>query len=491
MSKMIYITNNSQADINYIQDSNTITVFKGLNLVEVHHPANATQSAVFLKLLNHFDIFILSRSRKALVEAQEIFQYTRLVYEPKSKIKDINKLAKKIFSIRCFTLCLKPEYATQEFIRKLHAKGIKVIIRANNQKEVYKAALAGADGVIGENLEKVKIKSDITTLPFLVSHRGYHENDVENSLKAAHKAYQYNADVLEMDVHLTLDKQIVVNHDPTLGRTYNKDFVIKYNNLAELKKAKQKFKETILDDTISSLAEFDKELPQDFTFLVEAKVEGHQAIKRIAKVVNAMKRNVMVMSFYPIALIRMDTMIKNNINGLLLSSKSENMDLLPLIKVVNKYKLIVHPFYKHETPEWESELKRRMIGYSPWGIKKADIIDALYENHDMINSNYVHLLAHLPKRIITQKEVDYQIGEKVKIELFNDKEEKLDYQVHILFDNPVGLVFKNGVISDAKSEGEAFYYLTYKAKINDRDLVYASDLVTVRVTKKNEEKEIE
>lgn len=43
MRKMIYITDTNDADVNYIRDSKTITVFKGLNLLEVNHPADAVQ----------------------------------------------------------------------------------------------------------------------------------------------------------------------------------------------------------------------------------------------------------------------------------------------------------------------------------------------------------------------------------------------------------------------------------------------------------------
>ncbi|NLN51162.1 MAG: hypothetical protein GX149_06045 [Acholeplasmataceae bacterium] len=486
MSKMIYITDNKEADINYIKDSNTITVFKGLNLIEVHHPANATQSAVFLKLLNHFDIFILSRSRRALIEAQEIFQYTRLVYEPRRKITDIDKLARRIFSIRCFTICLPAECATQEMIRKFHVKGIKVIIRAQNQTDVYKAALAGADGVLGKDLKRVEIESDLTTLPFLVSHRGYQVDQVENSIKAGLKAHQHNADVLELDVHLTEDKKIVVNHDPTLGRTYDKDYVIKINKLAELKQARQKLNETILDDRIATLTEFDKELPEDLTFLVETKVEGNHAIKRLSRIVNSMKRNVMVMSFYPIALIRMDSYIKNNINGLLLASEEENMELLPIIKVVNKYKLIIHPQYSKFDYKWEQEIKRRMIGYSPWGIKEEDLEDALFEHHDMINSNFVHLLAHLPKKIVTKREIIYSLGDKKQLQVSNEKGKKLKFKTRILFDNPLELTIENGVITGAGKTGTTYLYVTHGATIFKKKIHYASDLIKVTVVDSEE-----
>lgn len=481
MRKMIYITDTKDADVNYIKDSKTITVFKGLNLLEVNHPADAIQSSEYLKLLNHYDIFILSNSRKTLNEAREVFGYTRLVYEPKSKFKTFDELVKRAFKLNLFTVCLETEYATQRKIRELHQHGIKVIIRANSQIDVYKAALAGADGVIGENLEKVELTGDISTLPFLVSHRGYHVDEVENTILSGQKAYEFGADVLEMDVHLTADDEIVVNHDTTLGRTYNKDYVIKYNTLSELKQAKQKLGKKILEGTIPTLSELDKALPEDLTFLVETKVESERAIKVLSKVVNKMKRNVMVMSFYPIALINMDTSMPNNINGLLVSLDGENMDLLSMLKVINKYRLIVHPYYQKQNKALENELKARMIGYSPWGINKSQIENVLFEGNDMINSDFVHLISHLPKRIVTKRNIEHKKEEKTEIKVSDEKGSAVEFNTHILFNNPLGLEIKNGKIISAKEKGTAYMYATHEALIIKKTLTYTSDLITVEV----------
>lgn len=481
MRKMIYITDTKDADVNYIKDSKTITVFKGLNLLEVNHPADANQSSEYLKLLNHYDIFVLSNSRKALSEARAVFDYTRLVYEPKSKFKSFDELVKRAFKLNLFTVCLNSQYATQRKIRELHHYGIKVIIRANSQLDVYKAALAGADGVVGKKLEKIELKGDISTLPFLVSHRGYHVDEVENSIKAGLKAYEYGADVLEMDVHLTSDNEIVINHDPSLGRTYNKDYVIKYNTLSELKHARQQIDGKTLEDSLPTLAEFDKALPNKLTFLIETKVETQRAIKALTKVVNKMKRNVMVMSFYPIALINMDEAMPNNINGLLVSLEGENMDLLSMLKVINKYRLIVHPFYQKENKELENELKLRMIGYSPWGIREDQIEGALFEGHDMINSNYVHLLSHLPKRIVTKRKIKYKMNSEHKIKVFNNKGSSIEFETHILFANPLGLKIKDNKIISAKEKGTAYMYVTHQAKVIEKTITYASDLIEVTV----------
>lgn len=50
------------------------------------------------------------------------------------------------------------------------------------------------------------------------SHRGGSAECVENTLPAFHHAVSQGSELLELDVHLTRDRQVVVNHDPELSR---------------------------------------------------------------------------------------------------------------------------------------------------------------------------------------------------------------------------------------------------------------------------------
>ncbi|MBS2040066.1 glycerophosphodiester phosphodiesterase [bacterium] len=56
--------------------------------------------------------------------------------------------------------------------------------------------------------------------PLAVAHRGSAQHAIENTLPAFQQAVQDGADVLELDIHLTLDKDLAVIHDDTLERTH-------------------------------------------------------------------------------------------------------------------------------------------------------------------------------------------------------------------------------------------------------------------------------
>jgi glycerophosphoryl diester phosphodiesterase len=481
LKKIVYIDLNDYADIRYLKEFDRKNILKGLNLIEINEVKLARQVAGYLKFKDHYDIFIVSSNKRVIQEIYSIYPYTRLIYEPKRSFNDIDKFAKELFFAHTFTVCLDISYAHQNVIREFHLRGLKVIIRVNNQVELYQAVLAGSDGVLGENLDPVEIDSDFTSLPIIVAHRGVHDDQVENSLKAAIKAYSAGADYIEMDVHMTQDKVIVVNHDESLGRTYDKNLHIKRNTLKELKQAKQVLEGETLTDSIETLNEYHKQLPKDIGFLIETKVDNKRAIKRLGRVVNSMNRPIMVMSFYPFALIHMNQYIKPYMNGFLVDFKDQRMNFEVLLKVAHKYRLFVHPYYKHNKPEYEIELKRRMVGYSPWGYQKVDAFKALKKGHDMINSDYASLMGHLPKKLITETVLFYQINTSLIIGLKDELENKLSFDSRILFNNPLGLIIEDGKIIAANETGEAYIYLTHQETVEGVNITYATDLIKIIV----------
>jgi glycerophosphoryl diester phosphodiesterase len=69
-------------------------------------------------------------------------------------------------------------------------------------------------------------------LPIYIAHRGASGYEHENTLAAFQKALDINVAGIELDVHLSIDKEIVVIHDETIDRTTNgKGFVKEYSAL--------------------------------------------------------------------------------------------------------------------------------------------------------------------------------------------------------------------------------------------------------------------
>ena len=53
----------------------------------------------------------------------------------------------------------------------------------------------------------------------IVAHRGYWDTNAQNSIASLAKAQEFGCWGSEFDLHLTADDVVVVNHDPTIGKT--------------------------------------------------------------------------------------------------------------------------------------------------------------------------------------------------------------------------------------------------------------------------------
>lgn len=69
----------------------------------------------------------------------------------------------------------------------------------------------------------------------IAAHRGYKSAYPENTLLAFRKALELEVDMLEFDLHLSLDGQVVVIHDSTLDRTTDGTGPVSSLSLSELK----------------------------------------------------------------------------------------------------------------------------------------------------------------------------------------------------------------------------------------------------------------
>ncbi len=71
----------------------------------------------------------------------------------------------------------------------------------------------------GDQTEEAASMPD--TKPLVIAHRGARSLAPENTLAAARKAFEVGADMWELDVAVTADKELVLMHDDTLERTCN------------------------------------------------------------------------------------------------------------------------------------------------------------------------------------------------------------------------------------------------------------------------------
>ncbi|MCJ1390577.1 hypothetical protein MMC18_003437 [Xylographa bjoerkii] len=92
-------------------------------------------------------------------------------------------------------------------------------LRTSNEK----LALPTADLSVTASFMFAKKSKDGQRMPQTIAHRGYKAKHPENTMGAFRGAVAVGADAIETDVHITKDGVVVLSHDGTLKRCFDKD----------------------------------------------------------------------------------------------------------------------------------------------------------------------------------------------------------------------------------------------------------------------------
>lgn len=197
--------------------------------------------------------------------------------------------------------------------------------------------------------------------PVIIAHRGASAHAPENTLSALKLALEQGADAVEFDVQLSADKKVVVIHDSTLDRTTNGTGRIRDHNLSYLQNlnAGHAYGPAFPDEKIPTLGSVFDTLGSSTYFNIELKntqVPFNELTKKVSEIIRKynMQDRVIVSSFNPAALNKIDKALPGLWKGLLLYSPLQ----LELIKffpfIINKYQSIHIPY---------SSLKIRTVKY--------------------------------------------------------------------------------------------------------------------------------
>jgi glycerophosphoryl diester phosphodiesterase len=113
--------------------------------------------------------------------------------------------------------------------------------------------------------------------PLNFAHRGASHEAPANTLAAFRRAVELGADGVELDVHLSKDRQLVVIHDFTLETTTNGRGLVQNHTLAELKEldAGSWFGPAFAGERIPSLQEVIEAVGQRLLLNIELKASRH------------------------------------------------------------------------------------------------------------------------------------------------------------------------------------------------------------------------
>lgn len=146
----------------------------------------------------------------------------------------------------------------------------------------------------------------------IVAHRGASAYKPENTVRAVRRALEMGADAVEVDVRLSADGYPVVIHDETVDRTTNGSGRVDELTLSALRQL-----DAGLGEKIPLLGEVLEEVKGRAVLFVELKLP-EVADKAVAEVVERdMLDDVLFISFFPEALIRVRELVPSSHIGLI------------------------------------------------------------------------------------------------------------------------------------------------------------------------------
>jgi glycerophosphoryl diester phosphodiesterase len=160
-----------------------------------------------------------------------------------------------------------------------------------------------------------------------IGHRGASGYEPENTLISFKKAIELNVDMIELDVHLTKDKEVIVLHDETLERTTNGEGDVRKKYLFEIKNYRTKEKQ----QEVPTLQEVIDEVKGRVEINIEIKLEDTAV--EVMKIVkrNNIEKDVVISSNHPKSLQVVKRMNSNVRTALLYYATKTDLGLPILV----------------------------------------------------------------------------------------------------------------------------------------------------------------
>ena len=111
-----------------------------------------------------------------------------------------------------------------------------------------------------------------------IGHRGAKGFEPENTIIAFQKAIDLGCDGIELDVHLSLDNEIMVIHDETIDRTTNGKGFVNQMNLSELKTFKIDNKHEI--PTLEAVFEL-----VNHNFFINIELKSYETVEKVVELI--------------------------------------------------------------------------------------------------------------------------------------------------------------------------------------------------------------
>lgn len=385
----------------YIQDEDTV---KALN--------------DYLKSTGVFDVNIMS-SKPELVKAlrekntavRGAIDYTNTELDIKNT-NNLLEIRKQTNTNNSKIVMLAEEDITRDIVTYLTDRQMTVWVKSQakttTEVSALKMAISGAHGIVCDDpanvyeiLNKYFKTTTMTRSPLIIGHRGVPSLKPENTLEGAIEAYKQGADMIELDIYLTTDNVIVINHD-AVSSHYNKHLQVENCTYEQLKALTYNGHDSI---HMPTLEDYFKEFKsKDMILVIEIKSNKAAIIEPLKALIDKYDfygQSYVITFEHTNQLKYMQQYYPEMPVGCLTSTAYTGKAMLgDIIKKVGKYNSGYNPTYSGYGASYIRDSIFRGITTRPWTVNnEGHVYGCISDGHAAITTDYCQWTGDLLEKI--------------------------------------------------------------------------------------------
>ncbi len=251
----------------------------------------------FINYHNVGDCFVISPDAEILKNVRRSTRSARPVLDRSGKSAvDLKELKLEVSTALAKGVILDSAALSTADVTALRAYALSVFLKTDaSTAAIHDAIFKGAMGIICPDAVKAVeylegFKQNTLCFPtMIVAHRGDMQYCPENTLPSFISAAKSGADVIELDVYMTKDGYLAINHDATTSK-WDKKLTCTESTRAELKALKNTESDATRDDEFAFYEEVVDYFSKNYTdvvFLVEIKDKRNEVIDKVYEVTKA------------------------------------------------------------------------------------------------------------------------------------------------------------------------------------------------------------
>ena len=251
----------------------------------------------FINYNNIGDCFVFSSDSEILKTVRSSTRSARPILDLSGeKSIDLSKTKLAVSEARAKGVIIDSSLLSTEDVTALRAYSLSVFLKTDDSTSaIHDAVFKGTMGILCPDAEKAigyleSFKNTTLCFPtMIVAHRGDMQYCPENTLPSFISAAKSGADVIELDVFLTKDGYLAINHDKTTSK-WDKKLTVTESTKAELKALKNTESVATADDEFTFYEEVVDYFSKNYTdivFTVEIKDKRNEVIDRVYEVTKA------------------------------------------------------------------------------------------------------------------------------------------------------------------------------------------------------------